>query len=140
MAEHLRDEFVIRAEGTVRKRGEGLENPNIPTGDIEIKVQSMEVLGACNNALPFEIADAQNPKEELRLKYRYLDIRRNHKHGIELKIMWDRVYFRFRCGEIFEPPMFAKGLSREVLKGYYSQIYYPLELLDKTIESINEIH
>lgn len=74
------------------------------------------------------------------LMEKYLDIRRNHKHGIELKIMWDRVYFRFRCGEIFEPPMFAKGLSREVLKGYYSQIYYPLELLDKTIESINEIH
>ena len=36
LAEHLRDEFVIRAEGEVRQRGEGLENPNIPTGNIEV--------------------------------------------------------------------------------------------------------
>ena len=69
-----------------------------------------------------------------------LDIRRNHKHGVELIIDWDKVYFRFRCGEIFEPPKFMKALTREVLRGFYNQIYYPLELLDKTVESINEIH
>ncbi|MBR3882673.1 MAG: DUF3137 domain-containing protein [Clostridia bacterium] len=74
------------------------------------------------------------------LMEKYLDIRRNHKHGVELIIDWDKVYFRFRCGEIFEPPKFMKALTREVLRGFYNQIYYPLELLDKTVESINEIH
>lgn len=74
------------------------------------------------------------------LMEKYLDIRRNHKHGVELIIDWDKVYFRFRCGEIFEPPKFMKFLTREVLRGFYNQIYYPLELLDKTVESINEIH
>ena len=74
------------------------------------------------------------------LMEKYLDIRRNHKHGVELIIDWDKVYFRFRCGEIFEPPKFMKSLTREVLRGFYNQIYYPLELLDKTVESINDIH
>ena len=76
MAEHLRDEFVIRAEGTVRKRGEGLENPNIPTGDIEVVVETMELLNR-SEALPVSTHDEGTlAGEELRLKYRYLDLRR----------------------------------------------------------------
>ena len=76
LAEHLRDEYVIRTEGTVRKRGEGLENPNIPTGDIEVVVESMELLNR-SEALPVSTHDeGVETGEELRLKYRYLDLRR----------------------------------------------------------------
>ena len=76
LAEHLRDEYVIKAEGTVRKRGEGLENPNIPTGDIEVVVESMELLNR-SEALPVSTHDeGVETGEELRLKYRYLDLRR----------------------------------------------------------------
>ena len=76
LAESLRDEFVIRATGTVRKRGEGLENPNIPTGNIEVVVESMELLNR-SEALPVSTHDEGTlAGEELRLKYRYLDLRR----------------------------------------------------------------
>lgn len=70
---------------------------------------------------------------------KYIDIKRSNRNGVEVKIEWDRVYFRFRCGEMFEPPMFVKGLKREHLKTFYNQIYYPLELLEKTVECLNEI-
>ena len=76
LAESLRDEFVIRATGTVRKRGEGLENPNIPTGDIEVVVEDMKLLNRCE-PLPVNTHDeGAESSEELRLKYRFLDLRR----------------------------------------------------------------
>ena len=76
LAEHLRDEYVIRAEGTVRQRGEGLENPNIPTGNIEVVVDALELLNR-SEALPVSTHDeGVETGEELRLKYRYLDLRR----------------------------------------------------------------
>ena len=76
LAERLRDEFVIRTEGTVRQRGEGLENPNIPTGTIEVVVESLELLNR-SEALPVSTHDeGVETGEELRLKYRYLDLRR----------------------------------------------------------------
>lgn len=71
-------ESVVSITGTVVERES--KNPKMPTGDIEIKVSSIRVLGECNNALPFEISDAQNTKEELRLKYRYLDLRNPENH------------------------------------------------------------
>ncbi len=71
---------------------------------------------------------------------RYIDIRRGNRFGLEVKIHWDRVYFRFRCGEMFEPPVFVSGLKRDHLRAFYNQIYYPLELLDKTVEHVNEIN
>ena len=76
LAEHLRDEFVISAEGTVRKRGEGLENPNIPTGTIEVVVEKLELLNRCE-PLPVSTHDEGTESgEDIRLKYRYLDLRR----------------------------------------------------------------
>lgn len=76
LAERLRDEFVIRAEGVVRQRGEGLENPNIPTGSIEVVVETLELLNR-SEALPVSTHDeGVETGEELRLKYRYLDLRR----------------------------------------------------------------
>ena len=76
LAESLRDEFVISAFGTVRKRGEGLENPNIPTGDIEVVVEKLELLNR-SEPLPVNTHDEGDVSgEDLRLKYRFLDLRR----------------------------------------------------------------
>ena len=76
LAESLRDEFVIKATGTVRKRGAGLENPNIPTGDIEVVVEDMELLNR-SEPLPVSTHDEGiESGEDIRLKYRYLDLRR----------------------------------------------------------------
>lgn len=76
LAENLRDEYVISAIGTIRKRGAGLENPNIPTGKIELVVEELRLLNR-SEPLPVPTHDeGANVGEELRLKYRYLDLRR----------------------------------------------------------------
>ena len=75
-AESLRDEFVISATGLIRERAEGLKNPNHPTGGIEIKVDTLTILNK-SEPLPFPIHDDLNTGEEQRLKYRYLDLRRD---------------------------------------------------------------
>lgn len=75
VAEHLRDEFVVRVEGEVKARAEGLANPNIDSGSIEIVANNIEVLNR-SETLPIQpFSDAQ-ASEDLRLRYRYLDIRR----------------------------------------------------------------
>ena len=76
LAETVRDEYVIRASGVVKEREEGLKNPNIPTGNVEIVVDNLELL---NKSEPLPVAtkdEGQQSSEELRLKYRYLDLRR----------------------------------------------------------------
>jgi aspartyl-tRNA synthetase len=75
IAEGLRNEYVVFVKGLVRKRPEGTLNPNIPTGSIEVVVSKIEILNTCHS-LPFEISDYRKTSEELRLKYRYLDLRR----------------------------------------------------------------
>ncbi len=76
IAESLRDEFVIKASGLVRERAPELKNPNIETGDIEIVVDSLELLTR-SEPLPVNTHDeGDTSSEELRLRYRYLDLRR----------------------------------------------------------------
>ena len=76
LAESLRDEFVIRAYGVVAERGEGLKNPNIASGDVEIVVDNLEILNRAET-LPIQpFAEDNQAGEELRFKYRYLDLRR----------------------------------------------------------------
>lgn len=75
LATTLRDEFVIKATGTVLERASELVNPNIPTGKIEVKVSSLEILNK-SKALPFPINHQGEINEDLRLKYRFLDLRR----------------------------------------------------------------
>ena len=76
LAESLRDEFVIRASGVVTERGEGLKNPNIASGDVEIVVESLEILNRAET-LPIQpFAEENQAGEDLRFKYRYLDLRR----------------------------------------------------------------
>lgn len=75
VAQELRDEYVIRAEGTLRERAEELRNDKIPTGNVELAIESLTILNRAET-LPIQpFADAQ-ANEELRLKYRYLDLRR----------------------------------------------------------------
>ena len=76
LAESLRDEFVVRACGVVAERGEGLKNPNIASGDVEIVVDNLEILNRAET-LPIQpFAEDNQAGEELRFKYRYLDLRR----------------------------------------------------------------
>ncbi len=75
-AQNLRSEWVITAKGKVRSRGEGLTNPKLHTGEIEIEVLELTILSRAKTP-PFSIADETiEVSEELRLKYRFLDIRR----------------------------------------------------------------
>lgn len=71
----IRAEFVLAAHGTVRSRGEGAVNKNIPTGEIEVYVDSLKILATAQTP-PFAIVEKSDVKAELRLKHRYLDLRR----------------------------------------------------------------
>ncbi len=76
LAESLRDEFVIRASGVVMERREGLKNPNIASGNVEIVVKNLEILNRAET-LPIQpFAEENQAGEDLRFKYRYLDLRR----------------------------------------------------------------
>ncbi|MDD5155920.1 MAG: OB-fold nucleic acid binding domain-containing protein, partial [Candidatus Omnitrophica bacterium] len=76
-AQELRNEFVIRVTGLVNKRPENTINPRLPTGQIEILAKGLEILNPSLTP-PFEIEDNLDITEEMRLKYRYLDLRRNN--------------------------------------------------------------
>lgn len=76
LAETLRDEFVISATGLIRERAADLKNPNIETGDIELVVESTELLNRSDTPPVNTHDDGPESGEELRLKYRYLDLRR----------------------------------------------------------------
>ncbi len=75
-AQALRSQHVIAVKGTVSRRPEGMYNPKLPTGEVEVFVEELEVINEAKTP-PFEILDDINVQEELRLKYRYLDLRRH---------------------------------------------------------------
>ncbi len=74
-AKKLRSEDVIRVSGKIAGRPEGTANPKLTTGEVEIRTASLELLNKCHNA-PFTPSQQDMPGEDLRLKYRYLDMRR----------------------------------------------------------------
>ena len=93
-AKNLRSEWVISVTGTVNRRIEGAENNEISTGDYEMIVESMDVLSKSKTP-PFEISDNKEVSEEIRLKYRFLDLRResmqnklNLRHKVT-RFIWD---------------------------------------------------
>ncbi len=77
--EACRAEWVIRIDGKVKARDEGLKNPKIPTGDVEVFITELEVLGKADE-LPLQVFGDQDYPEETRLKYRFLDLRRDKLH------------------------------------------------------------
>jgi aspartyl-tRNA synthetase len=78
-AETLRSEWVVRIDGKVRKRPEGTDNPDLPTGAVEVYIREIEVLGPAAE-LPMPVFGDQEYPEEIRLKYRFLDLRREKLH------------------------------------------------------------
>ncbi|NUJ78861.1 aspartate--tRNA ligase [Methylocystis sp. FS] len=78
-AEKLRSEWVVRLDGEVRKRPAGTENPDMPTGQVEVYVNEIEVLGAAAE-LPVPVFGDQPYPEDTRLKYRFIDLRREKLH------------------------------------------------------------
>ena len=78
-AEKLRSEWVVRLDGEVRKRPAGTENPDMPTGQVEVYVNEIEVLGAAAE-LPLPVFGDQQYPEDTRLKYRFIDLRREKLH------------------------------------------------------------
>ena len=86
----LNKEDVISVEGKVVERES--KNPNMPTGDIEVVAESVTMLGKCTNALPFEIKNSESVAEDIRLKYRYLDLRADYNQKM-LKLRSDLLLF-----------------------------------------------
>ena len=120
----IRDEKLIEkyskvpAESTIRVKGKVVErenkNPNIPTGDIEINGEEIEVLGRAKVNLPFEInSDYRNNKEDLRLQYRFLDLRNSDIHKnivLRSKIMKDVRNYMDSLGFVeIQTPIFANS-------------------------------
>ncbi|MXW80605.1 MAG: aspartate--tRNA ligase [Gemmatimonadetes bacterium] len=79
-ADHLRSEYVIAVQGEVEARPEGMVNPQLPTGAIEVNCDQLRLLNRCQTP-PFLIEDQTDAGEEIRLKYRYLDLRRPRVQG-----------------------------------------------------------
>jgi len=78
-AETVRSEWVIRVDGRVKKRPAGTENPDLPTGQVEVYISDLEVLGPAAE-LPMPVFGEHDYPEEIRLKYRFLDLRREKLH------------------------------------------------------------
>ena len=94
----VRSEFVLFARGIVRERTS--KNPNIPTGNVEIAVEELKIL-ASSETPPFEISDSTNAGEDLRMKYRYLDLRRPS--------LMNNLIFRSRVAKITRDYFYENG-------------------------------
>ncbi len=99
-AERVRNQSVVRISGEIRLRDESTYNPAIPTGEVELAAESMEVLSAAE-ALPFSLTDDEPVREELRLTYRYLDLRRPR--------MYEALRFRANLQKQAEAILTEKG-------------------------------
>lgn len=103
----LRPESVVRVTGTVRERPEKMRNANMATGDVEVLVESIEELNACAASLPIQVGSAANAgdalaSEEIRLRHRYLDLRRPMlQRNLELRSTVSLATRNFLCGEGF---------------------------------------
>jgi aspartyl-tRNA synthetase len=103
LAEKLRSEWVVRVDGKVRRRPAGTENADLPTGEIEIYVTEIEVLGPAEE-LPMPVFGDQEYPEEIRLKYRFLDLRRErlHKNIMKRGAIIDSIRQRMKAKGFFE--------------------------------------
>ncbi|WP_226003490.1 aspartate--tRNA ligase [Paenibacillus sp. BJ-4] len=112
IADRVRSEYVLEVTGTVVKRDAETINPNLPTGEIEVRVTEIEVLNAAKTP-PFFIEDGVEVDESLRLKYRYLDLRRPQMYQtLKLRSKAAKVFRDFLDGEDFievETPILTRS-------------------------------
>ncbi|MBQ9358549.1 MAG: aspartate--tRNA ligase [Abditibacteriota bacterium] len=100
LAESIRSEYVVEITGAVEARPEGTVNPNLPTGEIEVHIEAMEILNTAKTP-PFPIQDGITTDEMIRLKYRYLDLRRPE--------MQKRLVLRHKVIKLIRDFMDSKG-------------------------------
>jgi len=100
-ASHIPVESAVKITGTVRKRSEDTLNNKIATGEVEIVVEKIEILGKRTKNLPFDVASSKNIREDLRLQYRFLDIRR--------KDLKDRLVLRSQVIQYLREKMIEQG-------------------------------
>ena len=119
VAEHLGREDVLQVTGKVRARGKDLENPNMKTGEIEVLVDSLEVLNKAATP-PIEVDDRKEASEDVRLRYRYLDLRR--------PVMLERLEVRHKAAQAAREYFSSNG---------FLEIYTPL-LMKSTPEGARD--
>ena len=98
-AEHVRNEFVVRVKGRVRARPEGTTNPDLPTGEVEVLGLELEILNRAETP-PFQLDD-EDTSEELRLRYRYIDLRR--------PVMQERIMLRAKATRVLRQYLDDRG-------------------------------
>lgn len=101
MLSRLHKESVVSVTGKVVKRDPETVNPKIPTGELEVHAESLTVLGACENTLPFEIGESTETREDVRLQYRFLDLRNKKVH--------DNILFRSEVVRFLREKMESLG-------------------------------
>ena len=100
VAERVRNEFVLRMTGRVRRRQEGAENPSMATGEIEVLGGELEILNAASTP-PFQLDEYSDAGEDIRLRYRYLDLRRPE--------MQQRLFMRARAAAVVRAHLEENG-------------------------------
>jgi aspartyl-tRNA synthetase len=129
-AEHLRNEDVLRLTGTVRKRPAGTENTTLATGDIEVGVETLEILNR-SQVPPFPVNIDSDVDVDLRLEYRYLDLRRQRmQHNIRLRhkiVKSMRDFFDEREFIEIETPMLIKSTPEGARDYLVPSRLYPSE-------------
>ncbi len=112
LAERVRNEYVLKATGRVRRRPEGTENPALPSGEIEVLCNELEILNHAETP-PFVIEDDSDVNEDVRLRYRYVDLRRPMmQQRLRLRTAVTRALRRFLDDEGFydiETPFLTKA-------------------------------
>jgi aspartyl-tRNA synthetase len=111
-AANLRLEFVVRVKGVVTRRPDGSENPAMPTGDVEVEASELEIITRAKTP-PFPIEDETGADEAIRLKYRYLDLRRPRMQRVlELRHRVNKIIHAYMDEHEFievETPLLVKG-------------------------------
>ena len=100
---HLKKESVISVEGVVVKRDPETVNKKLATGELEVKVDKLTVLGACTENLPFEVSESKETREDVRLTYRFLDLRNKAVH--------DNIIFRSNVISFLRQKMTSLGFT-----------------------------
>ena len=100
-ASHIPVESAVKIIGEVRKRDEETLNKKIATGEVEVVVEEIEILGKRTKSLPFDVSDSKNVREDLRLQYRFLDLRK--------KDLKDRIVLRAQVMQHLREKMIEKG-------------------------------